>query len=152
MLLLALACTSTSVPLGTKDAEDDTAGEADTDDTTDTDTAAPPTYAGTGADGPLVTDGPFDLSALAPSWPVTGMEGDTVGVVGEVTGLAEGDEVLLLDLHGSDDAYADVGRYAFARVASVVGASVRLVSSHRAGPSSAVIVSPRIAHAVGRTK
>jgi len=92
-------------------------------------------WLGTGSDGALVVTGTTDLSvdasgdrteADAISFAVTALSGDTVTVDTEVVGLEAGDEVLLINLHGSDDAHSAAGTYELQYVASVSGAEVVL--------------------------
>ena len=85
-------------------------------------------HRGTGLDGPLVVTGTTLLSATgdAPSWSVTAMGTSTVTLDAPATGLAAGDEVLVVNLQGTDSAYGSVGRYTFASVASTSGSTVTL--------------------------
>lgn len=83
---------------------------------------------GTGADGPLDVQGAVDLSAWASgsrqsadvvTATVASIDGATITLAAPPTGFSRDDEVLLIDLHGSDADHAAVGRYAFARLAAV---------------------------------
>ena len=61
-------------------------------------------------------------------WPVTAISTDTVTVDEAITGLTAGDEVLIINLHGSDSAHGSVGTYEFANVLAVSGATVTLAA------------------------
>ena len=80
-------------------------------------------------DGPLTVAGVFDLSAsgLAPSWVVSGIDGDELTVLGDAGSLSAGDEVVVLNLHGSDAAHAAAGTWEFATVGSAVGSTIDLL-------------------------
>ncbi len=94
--------------------------------------------AGDGRDGELVVTDTYDLAARtragrtvadAVSFPVTAIANDSVTVTGTPgTGLAAGDEVLVINLRGTATAFANVGRWETGLVASVSGTTVRLVA------------------------
>ncbi len=95
-------------------------------------------YKGTGADGSLSVTGETDLTTDASgtrtvadgvAYTVTALSSDTVTVHTTASGLAAGDEVLLINLQGTDTAYAAVGTYELATVASVSGADVTLMQA-----------------------
>jgi hypothetical protein len=92
-------------------------------------------WVGTGADGDLEVTGTTDLSDDASGgrgepdavrFGVTAIVGSTITADGTVVGLAAGDEVLLINLQGSDTAHASVGAYEFGSVASVAGTDITL--------------------------
>jgi|GEM_PF-947717 len=92
-------------------------------------------WLGTGDDGTLDVSTSFDLSDDASgtrtepdgvAFAVTGLSGDTVTVADTPDGLAAGDEVLLINLHGSDGAHGSVGTYELQYVAGVSGNDVQL--------------------------
>ena len=120
-------------------------------------------YTGTGADGSLTVAGETDLSvdasgtrteADAIAFSVTAISGDTVTVDTAVTGLAVGDEVLLINLQGTALAHAAVGTFELASVASVSGSDVTLLQavaevygeSTNADLSDQTIVVQRVPH------
>ncbi|MBM4391011.1 MAG: putative metal-binding motif-containing protein [Deltaproteobacteria bacterium] len=82
-------------------------------------------WSGTGADGSLSVS---TSTTVNESWAVTGISGVVVTVLGS-PGLAEGDEVLVINLHGSDSEHANVGNYEFAWVSSVSGHEITLTAS-----------------------
>ena len=93
-------------------------------------------HTGTGADGPLAVAGTFDLSVDSSgsrvfpdgvAFVVTAIAGADVTVAGPPDGLAAGDEVLVINLHGSDAAHQAAGTWEFATVASVAGDVVSLL-------------------------
>jgi hypothetical protein len=93
-------------------------------------------YKGTGIDGALTVTGTTDLHADASgsrsepdaaSYVVSAIVGDTVTVTEDADGLAAGDEVLLVNLHGSDSAHAAAGIHEYASVGSVSGDEVTLL-------------------------
>jgi len=95
-------------------------------------------WVGTGADGDLEVTGTTELSADASgsrsdadaiSYAVSAISGDTVTVNATVSGIAAGDEVLILNLQGSESAYSAVGIYEFASVAAVSGSDITLEDS-----------------------
>ena len=95
-------------------------------------------YRGTGGDGPLTVTGTTDLStdansgrsaADAVAFGVTAISGDTLTLDATASGLAAGDEVLLIHLQGDAGAYAAVGTYEFATIGSTSGATVTLLQS-----------------------
>lgn len=92
------------------------------------DTAVLAEWVGQGEDGPLDVDGVVDLNeaGLAPRLDVLDIVGDTVTVAGSTAGLAPGDEVILIDLHGLAADDAEVGQYVFRTVAGTTNATVRL--------------------------
>ncbi len=92
-------------------------------------------HTGTGADGPLTVSGTFDLSVDASgsrtvadgiAYVVTAISGADVTVAGPADGIAAGDEVLVINLHGSDANHGAVGTWEFGTVASVAGDVVSL--------------------------
>jgi len=119
-----------------------TAGQDSGDDTSpdsgvDTASAEGWTWTGSGADGPLVVTGTLDLAtdtsgsrsvADGISYRVEALATDRVTTREPVTGIAEGDEVLVLNLQGGKDLHGSAGRYEFARVAAVSGAVLTLAS------------------------
>jgi hypothetical protein len=95
-------------------------------------------WVGTGADGDLSLSTEFDLSsdtsgsrtdADGVAYNVSSISGADVTVDSTVSGIAAGDEVLILNAHGSDAAHTNVGVYEFAEVSSVSGAVVTLTAS-----------------------
>ncbi len=85
-------------------------------------------WVGSGADGSLSLSTSFSPSseasgsrteADAVSYEVAAISGTDVTVNSTPDGIVAGDEVLLLNLHGSDSAYSSVGTYEFLEVASV---------------------------------
>ena len=95
-------------------------------------------WLGTGADGDLDVTSDFDLSTDSSgsrtepdgaTYVVTALSGDTVTVDVDADALAAGDEVLILNLHGSDSAYSNVGTYEFGWVDSVSGDEITLVDT-----------------------
>ena len=139
------------------DDDDASADDDDADDDDDTDPAAFPgnpelldavdndcdgtvddgTWTGDGSDGPLTITGLFDLSADATgprvepdgvSFPVTAISGAEVTVAGPPDGIEAGDEVLVINLHGSDAAHGSVGSFEFAGVLAVGGDVLSLTS------------------------
>ncbi len=95
-------------------------------------------WTGTGADGALNVTGTTNLSTYVSagrsyadgvSYPVSAISGNTLTTATTANGLAAGDELMILNLHGSDSAHAAVGRYEFVEVDSVVGSSITLVDS-----------------------
>ncbi len=95
-------------------------------------------WVGTGADGDLEVTGTTDLSDDASgsrsepdavSYGVTAISGATITTDDTVVGLAPGDEVLLINLQGSDAAHTSVGAYEFGSVAAVTGADITLAEA-----------------------
>ncbi len=95
-------------------------------------------WVGTGADGDLEVTGTTLLSQDASggrgdpdavAFAVASISGSTITTSDTVSGLAAGDEVLLINLQGSDAAHASVGSYEFGSVASVAGADVTLAEA-----------------------
>ncbi len=82
-------------------------------------------WSGTGADGSLTVSA---SSTVNESWVVTAISGAVVSVDGSPS-LAAGDEVLVINMHGSDSAYTNVGNYEFAWVSGVSGSDVTLTAS-----------------------
>ncbi len=82
-------------------------------------------WSGTGADGSLTVS---TSTTVNESWVVTAIAGAVVTVDGS-PGLAAGDEVLVINMHGSDSAYTNVGNYEFAWVSGVSGSDVTLTAS-----------------------
>jgi hypothetical protein len=81
--------------------------------------------AGTGADGPLYVDAPMELGApLAASWIVTSLGTDRAMVDTSPSGLTPGDEVILINLQGTDAICDAVGVYEFLTVLSTTSDSV----------------------------
>jgi Putative metal-binding motif len=92
-------------------------------------------WIGDGSDGALAVTGTTNLNsdasggrtaADAVSYSVSAISGDTLTVGRRVSGLVAGDEVLLINLQGSDSAFAAVGTYEFASVASISGTTITL--------------------------
>ena len=95
-------------------------------------------WVGTGVDGDLEVTGRTVLSSDVPTtrsepaavaFAVTAIANETITVDSTVVGLASGDEVLLINLQGSDAAHASVGSYEFGSVASVSGADIVLAEA-----------------------
>jgi len=95
-------------------------------------------HLGTGADGALSVTGTTDLSADASgtravadgvAFGVTAISGDTLTLDASATGLAAGDEVLLINLQGTASAYSAVGAWEFASVDATSGSTVTLMQS-----------------------
>ncbi|MEZ4394616.1 MAG: hypothetical protein R3A48_26380 [Polyangiales bacterium] len=92
--------------------------------------------AGDGRDGELVVTDAYDIAARlrngrtvpdAVSFPVSALAGAEARVGGTPsTGLAVGDEVLLINLRGTSTAFASVGRWETRFVMGVSGTTVRL--------------------------
>ena len=94
-------------------------------------------YKGTGADGSLSVSGTVDLTTDASgartdadgiAFAVTAIASDTITVDSTVS-TAAGDEVLLINLQGSDTAHAAVGTWELFTVDSVSGADVTLLGT-----------------------
>ena len=87
-------------------------------------------WTGSGADGSLTVSTEVNLTDTGDivATNVSAISGADV-TVDDATGLAAGDEVLLLNVHGSDTAYDAVGTYEFAEVSSVSGSTLTLTSS-----------------------
>ena len=92
-------------------------------------------WVGTGEDGSLEVTGVtvLDTDVLgarttpdAVAYVVSALSGSTVTVTATAEGIAAGDEVLIVNLHGSDAAYSSVGTYMTSYVASVSGTSIEL--------------------------
>ncbi len=88
---------------------------------------------GDGGDGPLVVSGTVDLATtgLAPSWNVVSFSSDAEGRAratltnpDDVTGLAVGDEVLLIELQGTLAEHARTGNHEFLRILAIDGVQV----------------------------
>lgn len=79
-------------------------------------------WSGTGADGALSVTG---TTTIGEAWPVTAITGPVV-TLNDLSTLAEGDEVLIINMHGSDAAHTHVGVYEFGTVSSVSGTEVTL--------------------------
>ncbi|MBL8600440.1 MAG: hypothetical protein JNK72_00805 [Myxococcales bacterium] len=98
--------------------------------------ACAPRPAGDGRDGELIVTNTFDLGQTprngrtvgdAVSFPVRSLANSTVTVTGTPsTGLAAGDEVLLINLRGTSTSFTNVGRWETRYVASVSGTTVTL--------------------------
>ena len=95
-------------------------------------------YKGTGTDGALSVTTTTDLStdasgsrsvADAVAYSVTAISSATVTLDSTAAGLSTGDEVLLINLQGSDTAYSSVGTFELASVESVSGSSVTLMQT-----------------------
>lgn len=135
------ACTPAAVQLGKSYGDFDEGGtidsgaDADSDADADTDADADVHDYGNGADGPLDATIATDLSLTsAQAYGVVSIERDTVTIDAEwADGILSGDEVLVADLHGSDADHANVGAYAFARVASVDHSQIHLAGDALAG-------------------
>ncbi len=80
------------------------------------------TWIGTGADGALDVTG---TTTLGDAWAVAAISGADVTLI-DMVSLAVGDEVLIINMHGSDAAHSRVGTYEFGWVAAVSGADVTL--------------------------
>ena len=120
-------------------------------------------HSGTGADGPLSVSGTFDLSvdstgsrtvADGIAYVVAAIAGADVTVAGPPDGLAPGDEILLINLHGSDAAHQAVGTWEFGTVEVVAGDVVSLLlpltgvfgEVHNGDLSDQAIVLQRVPH------
>ncbi|MSP54468.1 MAG: hypothetical protein EXR69_02500 [Myxococcales bacterium] len=79
-------------------------------------------YHGTGADGPLTVTG---TTTLGDASVVTALSGTTLTVEGTPL-VSAGDEVLVINMHGSDAEHTHVGNYEFLWVASVSGSDIVL--------------------------
>ena len=95
-------------------------------------------WLGTGADGSLTVSGTTDLStdasgsrtvADAVSYGVTAISSTDLTVDDTVSGIAAGDEVLIINLQGSDSYDGAVGTYEFAWVDSVSGSTITLADA-----------------------
>ena len=84
-------------------------------------------WVGTGADGALTVPASSTLT-LSGSYPVTGISSADITVDGTPT-LAAGDEVLVINMHGSDTKYTHVGNYEFLTVDSVSGSVVTMTAA-----------------------
>lgn len=106
--------------------------------------------AGDGRDGDLVVDADTDFGERtgAPSWPVGAIDGVRASLKEDATGLAAGDEVLVLAVQGEPGACADAGHYELARVAAVAGGEVDLTAplagSFGFGSGSPVVLMQRV--------
>ena len=87
-------------------------------------------WTGSGGDGALSVSAETNLSDAGDivAYGVTAISGATV-TVDSTPSLAAGDEVLVINLHGSDTAYTNVGAYEFGEVSSVSGSDVTLTAS-----------------------
>lgn len=83
------------------------------------------TWIGTGADGALSVTG---TTTIGDAWPVSALAGADITVT-DLTTLAVGDEVLIVNMHGSDAAHSSVGAYEFGWVAAVSGTTITLESA-----------------------
>lgn len=127
-MLLFLACAGSPV-LESDEKTPDSATDTETEDSAST-SGPPPDWAGDGADGPVEITSAVEVSALGVGiWHVLAVEGSTVQVDHEISGLEVGTEVLLLVVHGTRDVYADAGRYLFSTVEAVEGDSVLLAEA-----------------------
>ena len=87
------------------------------------------TWLGRGADGALTVSGAVDLSTKGGgAYAVASITGASLVTTVAPAGLAANDEVLILNLHGTDAARASVGTWEFRSVASVVGTTITLQS------------------------
>ena len=88
-------------------------------------------WTGSGNDGALSVSADTNLvdSGDIVAWPVTALSGSDITVDGTVSGLASGDEVLVINLHGSDSLYASVGAYEFGEVDSTTATTITLSSA-----------------------
>jgi hypothetical protein len=95
-------------------------------------------WLGSGADGDLEVTDTTDLSADASgsrtdadaaTYAVSAISGTAITVTQSASGLDAGDEVLIVNLHGSDDDHAAVGTWEFASVDSVSGTTITLEES-----------------------
>ena len=84
-------------------------------------------WVGTGADGSLSVAAGSTLTWSGGN-PVTAVSGANVTVTGLVT-VAAGDEVLIINMHGTSGRHAHVGNYEFLEVASVAGQTVTLTAA-----------------------
>ncbi len=92
---------------------------------------------GSGNDGSLTVTSTVNLSTHssgtrtqpdAISFTVLAISGVTISLDTPALGLAYGDEVILINMHGIDLAHAGVGTYEFASVTSVAGSDVTLAA------------------------
>ena len=79
-------------------------------------------WSGTGADGALSVTGTTNIGE---AWPVTTISGADV-TLDDLSTLAVGDEVLIINMHGSDAAHSHVGVYEFGTVSAVSGTVITL--------------------------
>jgi len=95
-------------------------------------------YKGTGSDGALSVTTTTDLStdasgtrtvADAVAYSVSAISSATLTLDSTASGLSAGDEVLLVNLQGSDTSNSSVGAYEFASVESVSGSTVTLMQA-----------------------
>jgi hypothetical protein len=86
-------------------------------------------WIGTGSDGALSVSAPTNLSdsGAMVATAVTAINGTEVRV-DSTSGLAVGDEVLLINMHGSDAAHAAVGVYELIEISAVSADTVTLLS------------------------
>ena len=95
-------------------------------------------WLGSGADGDLEVTDTTDISADASNsrteadaitYIVSGISGTDVTVSESVSGIASGDEVLVINLHGSESSHSAAGTWEFASVASVSSTTITLEES-----------------------
>ena len=88
-------------------------------------------WTGSGNDGALSVSTDTNLvdSGDVVIYEVTALSGSDVTVDGTPSGLAAGDELLLINLHGSDSAYTHVGAYEFGEIDSISGSTITLTSA-----------------------
>ncbi len=96
------------------------------------------TWVGSGGDGALSVTGSTNLNsdasgtrsyADAVAYGVDSISAAVLTLDATADGIVAGDELLIINLHGSDSAYTNVGNYEFIEVASVSGADVTLSST-----------------------
>jgi hypothetical protein len=120
-------------------------------------------WVGTGADGDLEVTGTTVLSTDASggrsepdavAWGVLAIASDTITVDGTVVGVVPGDELLIINLQGSDSAHANVGAYAFGSVRSISGTDITLAEpisvifgeTDNSDLSDQVVIAQRVPH------
>ena len=88
------------------------------------------TWLGSGADGDQTFSADTNLTTRGDivATTVSAISGADV-TVGDATGLAAGDELLIWNAHGSDSAHAAVGTYEFVEISSISGAVITLTAS-----------------------
>jgi hypothetical protein len=88
-------------------------------------------WVGDGADGAIKISGSTSLmdSGDIVVYGVDAISGADITADDTVIGIVAGDEVLILNVHGSDSAYSSVGTYEFGEVASISGTTITLDAS-----------------------